>query len=381
MIGRRTDLTRSKVLIVDDQPVNVRLLEKILAGAGFEHVIGVTDSREAVDRVVAEKPDILLLDLQMPYVDGFDVIRALGEMPEATHMPILVLTADATAASKRLALSTGANDFLIKPFDSVEVVLRIQNLLHVRWLQSELRGQNDRLEVQVRERTADLWESVRRLERAEDDVQRSQAETVQRLSIAAEFRDDETARHIERMSRYCALLHDLTGEASAPGTPLRIASQMHDIGKIGTPDNILLKPGKLTPSERAVMERHARDGWSILEGSDSELLQLAATIALTHHERVDGTGYPNGLRGDEIPLAGRIAAIADVFDALSTDRVYRAALPLPEVWSIMRAGRGRHFDADLLDVFFDAMDEVMDVLEGYGERGPARPAKAAGTRA
>lgn len=371
MIATRSDLTSSKVLIVDDQPVNVRLLEKILASAGYRDVGGVTDSRETVDRVRTMRPDILLLDLQMPHVDGFDVLRALAGEPEAAHMPILVLTADATPESKRLALSTGANDFLVKPFDPIEVVLRIENLLQVRWLQAELRDHNDRLEVQVRERTADLWESVRRLERAEHDLERSQAETVRRLSTAAEFRDDETARHIERMSRYCSLLHELAGGDDLATKSLRIASQMHDIGKIGTPDNILLKPGKLSPAERAVMERHASDGWSILEGSESELLQLAATIALTHHERVDGTGYPRRLRGGEIPLAGRIAAIADVFDALSTDRVYRRAYPLPEVWRIMREGRGTHFDPDLLDLFFDEMDSFLAILDTHDDAVPS----------
>lgn len=365
MSDRRLDRTASKILIVDDQPVNVRLLEKILASAGFVDVHGLTDSRETVGRVRRDRPDILLLDLQMPHVDGFGVMLELAEVPEAEYMPVLVLTADATTESKRRALATGANDFLVKPFDSVEVVLRIDNLLQTRWLQSELQDQNAKLEVQVRERTADLWDSIRRLERAEHDLQMSQAETVRRLSIAAEFRDDETARHIERMSRYCALLYELSGADGMPANSFRIASQMHDIGKIGTPDSILLKRGKLTPDERAIMQRHARDGWSILEGSESELLQLAATIALTHHERIDGAGYPNGLVGEEIPLPGRIAAIADVFDALSTDRIYRRALGLPEVWQTMRAGRGTQFDGDLLDLFFDSMDVFVEVLEGH----------------
>jgi putative two-component system response regulator len=361
-------LTRSRILIVDDQPANVLLLEKIVQRAGFENVSTATDAREVDDRVRTFKPDILLLDLQMPHLDGFAVMGRLAEVREAEYLPVLVLTADATLESKRRALATGANDFLVKPFDSTEVVLRIKNLLQMRWLQSQLRDQNESLELKVRERTAELWDSVRRLERAEDDLLRSQGETVRRLSIAAEFRDDETARHIERMSRYCALLYELAGGDGSGRATIQTASQMHDIGKIGTPDSILLKPGKLTAEQRKVMERHAEDGWRILEGSESALLQLAATIALTHHERVDGTGYPNGLRGDEIPLSGRIAAIADVFDALSTDRIYRRALPLPEVWRIMREGRGTHFDADLLDLFFDSMDAFMAVLDATGAR-------------
>lgn len=369
MSGTRVDVTGSRIVIVDDQAVNVRLLEKILAAGGFHSVTGITDSRQALDRIREERPDILLLDLQMPHVDGFEVMRLLADDPETAHVPVLVLTADATTESKRRSLASGANDFIVKPFDSVEVLLRIDNLLQMGWLRRQLQDQNARLEEQVRERTTDLWDSVRRLERAENDLLESQGETVRRLSIAAEFRDDETARHIERMSQYCVILHELSGENGVSTREILTASQMHDIGKIGTPDNILLKRGKLTPQERSIMQRHARDGWSILEGSDSELLQLAATIALTHHERVDGTGYPNGLRGDDIPLVGRIAAIADVFDALSTDRVYRRALPLPEVWRIMREGRGTHFDADLLDVFFDSMDAFVHVLEEYRDAG------------
>ena len=362
-----TDLTNSKILVVDDQPANARLVEKLAERAGFTSVTSITDPRAAVEHVRAHRPDLLLLDLQMPHVDGYRLMELLRGVPEATDMPILVMTADATPEAKRLALSTGANDFLAKPFDPVEVGLRIKNLLQMRWLQAQLRNQNERLEVQVRERTAELWQSIQRLERAESDLERSQAETVLRLSIAAEFRDDETARHIERMSRYCGLLCELADVDGLSPRSFRIASQMHDIGKIGTPDRILLKPGRLTLEERAIMERHAQDGWSILAGSDSQLLQLAATIALTHHERIDGNGYPKRLRGDDIPLPGRIAAIADVFDALSTDRVYRRALPLPQVWHIMRDGRGTQFDADLLDLFFDSMDAVVTVLEGHAD--------------
>lgn len=370
MIATPPDVSRSKILIVDDQAPNVALLEKMVRRGGFADVTSVTDSRAVVERVRSYRPDILLLDLQMPHLDGFEVMGLLADVPEAAYLPILVMTADTAPESKRLALSSGATDFLVKPFDPVEVGLRIKNLLHMRWLQGQLRDQNELLEGQVRERTADLWESIRRLERAENNLQRSQAETVWRLSIAAEFRDDETARHIERMSRYCTLLYELSGSDGVSSKWIETASQMHDIGKIGTPDSILLKPGRLAPEERAVMERHAEDGWSILAGSESELLQMAATIALTHHERVDGAGYPRRLRGDEIPFLGRIAAIADVFDALSTDRVYRRALPLPEVWQIMRAGRGSQFDGDLLDLFFDSMDAFLAVLEDHADPVP-----------
>ena len=368
MIIKRGDLTDAAILIVDDQPANVSLLEKILAGSGYENLTSTTDPRAVEELVRSAKPDLLLLDLQMPHLDGFEVMRILGTMPEAEGLPIIVLTADITDEAKHASLGMGAKDFLTKPLDAIEVLLRIKNQLETRFLQQQLKEHNELLEVRVRERTQELWSTIRSLEKAENDLLISQEETVRRLSIAAEFRDDDTARHIVRMSHYCAFLAEGAGLDEETCRALRTASQMHDVGKIGTPDSILLKKGRLTPEERTIMERHAEDGWSILQGSDSALLQMAATVALTHHERVDGTGYPQKLSGDDIPLLGRIAAIADVFDALSTNRVYRAAFPLPEVWRMMREGRGSHFDADLLDLFFDSMDGVLAIKEQNDER-------------
>ncbi|HWC13550.1 MAG TPA: HD domain-containing phosphohydrolase [Actinomycetota bacterium] len=365
MIVELGDLTDAKILIVDDQRTNVVLLEKILKTWGFEEVTSTIDPRETTALVTSFEPDILLLDLQMPHVDGFEVMGSVRELPQTATMPILVLTADATVASKRKALASGANDFLVKPFDATEVILRIKNLLQTRFLQLKLQSHNELLEDRVKERTAELWSSVTRLEQAENLLKLSQEETVRRLSIAAEFRDDETAKHIVRMSHYCSFLAERAGFDYATTRDIRVASQMHDVGKIATPDAILLKPTSLTDEERLIMQRHPEDGWRILHGSESPVLQLAAEIAYTHHERLDGTGYPRRLRGDDIPLVGRIAAIADVFDALSTHRVYRRAFPLPEVWRMMREGRGTHLDPDLLDVFLDAMDDVIEMKNAH----------------
>ena len=363
MIMQKSDLSDAAILIVDDKPANVSLIERILAGSGFPNYHSTTDPREVEGLVQKIKPDLLLLDLQMPYLDGFEVMRLLERVPEAEGMPIVILTADITSEARHASLGMGARDFLTKPLDAIEVMLRVKNLLETRFLQQQLQEHNHLLEVRVRERIQELWTSVRRLEKAENDLVMSQEETVRRLSIAAEFRDDDTARHIVRMSHYCAFLAGQAGMDEQTCRAIRTASQMHDVGKIGTPDNILLKPGRLTPEERAIMEKHAEDGWKILEGSNSALLLLAAEIALSHHEKVDGSGYPNGLSGDEIPQIGRIAAIADVFDALSSDRIYRPAFPLPEVWRIMREGRGSHFDADLLDLFLDSMDGVLAIKD------------------
>jgi putative two-component system response regulator len=348
-----------RILIVDDEPGNILVLQHLLEDAGYQELRFTTDPTK-VEAIYAEfAPDLLLLDLQMPVLDGFAVMRLLSSRVRQDFVPILILTADATLKSKRAALEGGAKDFVTKPFDPTEVLARVANLLDTRSLQVQLRRHNELLEDTVRERTEALTGAVQRLELAEEHRRLAQEETIHRLSLAAEYRDDETSRHIERMSRYCGILAARAGKSERESELLRIASKMHDIGKLATPDAILLKPGKLTPEEFEVMKGHAAIGHQILEGSRSELVRLGGLLAWTHHEKVDGTGYPRGLHGEEIPFEGRIAAIADVFDALTTDRIYRPAFPLDEVLSIMYAGRGTHFDADLLDLFLDSLEAVL----------------------
>lgn len=353
----------ARVLIVDDQPANVLMLERLLKTAGYQNVRSTTDPTQVESLYRLYRPDVVLLDLHMPVLDGFGVMERVFPLVEPDdYLPILVLTADVSHKSKRAALEGGAKDFITKPFDHSEVLARVGNLLDTRYLHEQLRHHNERLEEEVRLRTADLAEAIRQLEISEQDRRLAQEETIHRLSLAAEYRDDETSRHIERMSRYCAILGRLVGRSERQCELLRMASKMHDIGKLGIPDAILLKPGRLTPEEYAVMQKHAEIGNQILQGSKSELASVGAMLAWTHHEKVDGTGYPQGLRGDEIPLEGRIAAIADVFDALTTKRIYRDALPLDEALVIMREGRGRHFDPELLDVFLGSLDDVLEVV-------------------
>jgi putative two-component system response regulator len=211
---------------------------------------------------------------------------------------------------------------------------------------------------------------IGRLENAEREMRELQDETIRRLSLAAEFRDDDTPRHVERMSRYCSLIADRMGLEPERSELIRVASSMHDVGKIGIPDSILMKPGKLTEEEWTFMKRHCEIGHRLLSGTRSEVLNLAATIALTHHERVDGSGYPQGLAGDEIPLEGRITAIADVFDALTSNRVYSKAKPFSEAVEIMRAGRGSQFDATLLEAFLNSMGQILGIKERYADAAP-----------
>jgi putative two-component system response regulator len=353
-----------RILIVDDEPANVLMLEQLLELAGYEDVRSTTDSTEVERLYATYRPDLILLDLHMPGLDGFEVMRRLdGLVDGAGEVPILVLTADAAHTTRRAALQGGAKDFVTKPFDHIEVLARVANLLATRALHVQLRRHNDSLEQVVRERTAALEQAVRRLELAGQDLRLAQEETIHRLSLAAEFRDDETSRHIERMSRYCAILAARAGMEAAESELLRLAAKMHDIGKLGIPDSILRKPGKLTAAEFDVMKDHADIGHQILQGSRSELAATGAMLAWTHHEKVDGSGYPRGLRGEEIPLEGRIAAIADVFDALTTDRVYRPAFPLDTALAIMHDGRGTHFDADLLDLFLESLEPILTAKE------------------
>jgi putative two-component system response regulator len=339
------ELSRSPILIVDDEECNVVLLERMLERDGYKDVTGLCDSARALQLCGERAFDLVLLDLHMPSPDGFEILSRLADgAPGAPS--VLVLTADTTSHAKQRALSMGASDFVTKPFDAIEVLLRVRNLVHARSLQARLEGQNVELERRVAVRT--------------EQLARSHAETIRRLSRAVEYRDAETGDHVERMSDYCALL---AGRLGLDRESMLIASPMHDVGKIAVPDRILLKPGPLTADERREMERHAEVGYELLSGSDSELLELAATIAWTHHERYDGSGYPRGLAGEAIPVEGRIACVADVFDALTSDRVYRPAYSVEAARDIMLVERGTQFDPHILDAFLDSFDEVMAIRE------------------
>jgi putative two-component system response regulator len=356
----------ARVLIVDDSPPNVLLINTILERAGFTSVLCSNDPREALRIIEAQSLDLILLDLHMPHLSGIEVMDRMRDLlgPDV-YLPVLMITADVGREVKEEALSRGVNDFLHKPFDQTEVVLRVRNLLETRLLHVQLQKHNEILEQAVADRTEALWRAIARLERAQTDLESSQEETINRLSMAAEYRDEATGAHIQRVSRYCALLARRVGAREEEAEVVRLAAQMHDIGKIAIPDRILLKPGALELEERALMESHAEIGYRLLRDSDSEMLRLAASIAHSHHERVDGNGYPKGLEGDAIALEGRIAAIADVFDALTTDRVYRDAWPIDRALEEMEAGRGTHFDPGLLDEFVEAIPEALPIKDEF----------------
>ena len=360
-----------RILVVDDEATMRRLLEKLLRMEGYD-VSLASSGEQALSELLKHGADTVLLDMRMPGMTGLDVCRQIRNHPRSLHTPVVFITAVNDRELRRKGMEAGADDFLSKPFDEVELLARIRNCVRVKRYYDNIEQQKEQLEVAVRDRTAALNEAIAKLTQSQLDLRNSQEETIYRLSRAAEFRDDETGQHLQRMSRYCQLIAQRIGLDEATCELLRIASPMHDVGKLGIPDRILLKPGKLTPDEFTIMKGHAEIGYRILVGSDATPLKMAATIAHTHHEKWDGNGYPRGLKGEDIPLHGRIAAIADVFDALTSARPYKPAWALEDALQLMRTNRGTHFDHTLVDVFFDALPEVLEIRERFVD-APAPP--------
>ncbi|MGE3151875.1 MAG: HD domain-containing phosphohydrolase [Nitrospiraceae bacterium] len=355
-------LANRTMLIVDDEEPIRKLLSALLERHGYS-CITAADSRDARAKLSEQEVAIVLCDVNMPGESGMDLVRHILHN-DATIAAIMVTGLDSPVLANA-ALDMGAFGYIIKPFETNEVLISVSNALRRRRLEIENRAHCENLEQMVRTRTVALQQALEWLERSEKELRFSREETIQRLAIAAEFRDHSTAKHIQRMSRYCELLARRFGVPDEQCDLIRTASPMHDIGKIGIPDHILLKPGKFTPEEFSIIAQHAEIGYRILSGSDAELLKVAAVIAWTHHERFDGTGYPRKLQGTDIPLEGRITAIADSFDALTTQRVYKPAYAVSHVVDLMRQQRGAHFDPGLLDVFLDSMEDVLRIQKEY----------------
>ncbi|MBF0309219.1 MAG: response regulator [Magnetococcales bacterium] len=345
-------LACGRILIVDDQPANVKLLERLLTSHGFQSVQGLTDSRLLESILTVSPPDLILLDIRMPHRDGFEVMRLLQAWREpGEFLPVLVLTAQTDRETRLQALDAGAHDFLTKPFDPPEVLSRLRNLMEMRLLYERVRHQNRLLEETVALRTRELHAT--------------RLEIIRRLGRAAEFKDNETGLHILRIGRMTGDLADWLGLPPDFGELLAQASPMHDVGKIGIPDQVLKKAGPLEETEWVLMRDHPRLGAELLGGSDSPLLVMARSVALNHHEKWDGSGYPHGLKGEAIPMEGRITAIVDVFDALMSRRPYKEAWPLTDVRNEIHKQRARHFDPLLVDCFLDNLDAVMTHRKGY----------------
>jgi len=357
---RLNSAMKRTVLVVDDQSTARLTMDKlveILPGVG--HLVSYDSPLQALDWARSNHADLALIDYHMPGLTGIDLTRSLRELDHFRDVPIVIVTHDVDRDVRLGALEAGATDFLLKPVDMYEFRARCTNLLQLHEHTIALRNRNKTLEQEI----SDAIEAIRLREQ----------ETLKRLAKAGEHRDEETGQHIERMSRYSRLIAQGFGLPAIECETIELAAPMHDIGKIGIPDQILLKPARHTEQERFVMRQHAVVGYEILKGSPSRYLQAGAVIALSHHERFNGTGYPGGLRGEEIPQAGRIVAIADVFDALTSKRPYKEPWPFEKAVEYVAAERGKHFDPDLADVFLANLNEVHRIHETFRDVDSSGP--------
>jgi putative two-component system response regulator len=355
------------VLVVDDDEAARRLLVKILDRNGYRCITAgsVADAR---DHLTKETFSLVLTDMDMPGGSGLDLLMSIrSDHPEVATVLVSGMGDPKLAGS---ALDMGAFGYVTKPYDNNQILIAVANALRRRAAEKESGDHRVRLEQMIKQRMDEMLSYIGRLERAEEGMKTLQRETIQRLSLAAEFRDDDSPRHVQRVSRYCSMIAEGSGETPERCELIGTAGAMHDVGKIGIPDVILMKPGPLNDDQWETMKRHCEIGHRLLWGTNSETLDTAATVALTHHERVDGRGYPQGLKGDDIPIEGRIAAVADVFDALTSHRVYSRAVAANTAFTIMKAGRGTHFDAMLLDVFLGQMEAALEIKERYADPDP-----------
>jgi putative two-component system response regulator len=345
-----------RILLVDDEPANLKLFALMLKSDGYRNVVCVLDPREVVASYRSARPNLILLDINMPHMDGYAVMEALKAIADPLPAPIVVLTAQSGEDYLLRALEAGATDFLSKPVNKRELLARVKNILMAHLAMRFMHGQNSVLEMMVEQRTQDL--------------RTSRLDLVRRLGRASEYRDNETGQHILRMSHASVLLAKTVGWPAHACELLLNAAPLHDVGKIGIPDGILLKAGPLTDDEREVMKQHARIGADILGGSNDPLLDMARDIALHHHEKWDGSGYPNGLSGFQIPEAARLVAITDVFDALTSARPYKKPWTVEEALGFMTAQAGRHFDPTFMAHFVGIVEEVVAIRGRFSEPEP-----------
>lgn len=369
------DVRKAKLLVVDDEPVNLLLAQKCLQAAGYESIVTTSDSQGVIQMIERESPDVVLLDIIMPIRSGLEILEEIRATPHLSKLPVIILTATDDDQVRTQALELGATDLLSKPIRPTELLPRVRNAILLKLHHDDLRRYTQELERQVRCRTAELAAS--------------RLELIYCLARIAEYRDNETGRHVIRVGLYSGIIARQLGLDQATVELIEAAAPLHDIGKIGVPDSILLKPDKLSPEEAHLMQRHVALGkrafepmsaseWKafrshtlvgemIMNLPSSPLISMASQIALTHHERWDGTGYPLGLAGEDIPLPGRIVAVADVFDALSSRRPYRAAVPMNECFALLAEQRGLHFEPRIIDAFLSAKEEIVKIRIEYAD--------------
>lgn len=365
---------KAHILIVDDEPKNLKIAKMLLKSEGFKNVTILSDSLEALPWIEQNNPDIVLLDVMMPGKDGLTILEELRHDKNASDVPVIVLTSLDDSATKRKTFELGAQDFVNKPFEAYELIARVSNILKVKIYSDILKDQNKYLEEKVAERTKQLHDAY--------------VEMIRRLGRASEYKNNETGKHVLRVSFVSEILATDLGLPPDQIELISHASTMHDLGKIGIPDSILLKPAKLTDEEWEIMTKHCRIGADMfittlddpeeaksiekldLKSLDKQtvpLLHMAAVIALTHHEKWDGSGYPLGLKAEEIPIEGRITAVADVFDALVSKRAYKKAYDLDRCLEIIKQLSGSHFDPQITDAFFRTIGKIEEIHKKYND--------------
>lgn len=347
------EIKAASILVVDDEALNVDILLELLKTEQFSNVTGICDPLNALQLYKEKDFDLVLLDISMPVMNGFQLMVEFSKIVKEIHSPVIILTALTNRDIRLQALSNGAKDFLEKPFDVDEVICRASNLLESHLSQKLLLKYSSNLERVVTERTR--------------KIEKTQFEILSCLSYAAEYRDMDTAQHTIRVGWYSRIIAEQYGFREDELDLIQHAAPMHDIGKIGISDSILLKPGKLTSEEFETIKLHASIGAEILGRSNARIMKYAKIIALTHHEKWNGKGYPSGLAGQKIPIQGRIVALADVFDALSMDRPYKSSWPLEEILDLLNKESGEHFDPHLIKIFMNSLPAILEIKEKFAD--------------
>lgn len=351
-----------RILVVDDEDRNRRLMEAMLMPLGYRVFLAV-DGEDALKKMPEVQPDVILLDIMMPKLDGFATVKVIKKDPELSRIPVVMVTALSEVEDRVRALEAGADDFLTKPVDKSEIQARLKSLVKVKAYNDHMVDYQRELEAEVNRRTEELRDAF-------EEIKAASLDTIQRLSRAAEYKDEDTGAHIKRMSNYAARIALAMGLSPEEAESILYAAPMHDIGKIGIPDKILLKPGVLNEAEWVTMRLHTEIGANILDGSDADVIRLGAVIAHSHHEKWDGSGYPQGLRGEDTPISGRITAVADVFDALTSKRPYRKRdFTAEEARIMILDGSGTHFDPRAVKAFQSIWDEILTIKEHFKDIG------------
>lgn len=362
-----------RILLAEDDPPTRQFMRKLLSSEGCE-ILEAKDGAEAWELLERERIDLLVSDIMMPRLNGLELCRRAKAAERFRLMPVVLCTAYNQDSDRIAGLEAGADDFLTKPVNVAELTVRIRNLRRVVTLQNQVVNARRDAETLVEIRTEQLRNSLERLQVAQAEAAIAQLDVIQRLAAATEYKDSETGAHIQRIAEYTHVIARRLGwYEDSKALIVSQASTMHDLGKIGIPDYILMKPGLLTAEEFELMKRHTILGWRLLRGSSTFLLQSAATIARSHHEKWDGTGYPDGLTGEEIPREARIVAVADVFDALRAQRCYKPEFPLDQCFEMVRERIGTHFDPEVVEAFLECRDEITEISVGLSGSDEVEP--------